>query len=121
MLFRKCLWNGVCLSKTLALGIASLALLTASAPAQVGPNDYEDTRTPRTDPINYSSVVSVTPRQGVKGDLAPIVRIVSPLADSRVAPGEAKLGVKSPNGSGFVVNLEIVTRDRAHACELLLG
>ena len=112
MLFRKFLWKGVCLRKTLALGIAGLALLPASAPAQVGQNDYEDTRTPRTDPINYSSVISVTPRQGVKGDLPPIVRIVSPLADSRVAPGEAKLGVKSPNGSGFVVNLEIVTRDR---------
>ena len=48
----------------------------------------------------------------MKGDLAPIVRIVSPLADSRVAPGEGKIGAGSPNGTGFLVNLEIVTRDK---------
>jgi len=72
----------------------------------------DDTRTPRTQPVNYANVIHISPRTGVKGDLAPIVRIVSPLADSRVAPGEGRVGAGSPNGTGFAVNLEIVTRDK---------
>jgi hypothetical protein len=71
-----------------------------------------DTPTPQTRPVNYTNVIQVTPFDGVEGTLAPIVRIVSPLADSSVAPGEGKIGAGSPNGTGFVVNLEIVTRDR---------
>jgi hypothetical protein len=44
--------------------------------------------------------------------LAPIVRIVSPLADSSVAPGESRTSGPSPNGTAFALNLEIVTRDK---------
>lgn len=47
------------------------------------------------------------PRSG----LAPIVRIVSPLADSAIAPGAASTSNKSFKGSGFVLNVEVVTRD----------
>jgi hypothetical protein len=83
------------------------ALLPTSAFAQEG-----DKKTPHTRPVNYTNVIHITPRKGVKGDLAPIVRIVSPLADSRVAPGEGSVGAGSPNGTGFVVTLEIVTRDK---------
>ena len=83
------------------------ALLPTSAFGQEG-----DTGTPTTQPVNYTNVIRIAPRDGVKGDLAPIVRIVSPLADSRVAPGEGKVGVGSSNGTGFVVTLEIVTRDK---------
>ena len=83
------------------------ALLPTSAFGQEG-----DTKTPTTHPVNYTNVIRIAPRDGVKGDLAPIVRIVSPLADSRVAPGEGKVGAGSPNGTGFVVTLEIVTRDK---------
>jgi hypothetical protein len=72
----------------------------------------DDTKTPLTQPVNYTNVIHISPRNGVKGDLAPIVRIVSPLADSRVAPGEGRIGSGSPNGTGFAVNLEIVTRDK---------
>ena len=82
------------------------ALLPTSALAQQG-----DKKTPHTQPVNYTNVIHIRPRSGVKGDLAPIVRIVSPLADSRVAPGEGRVGAGSPNGTGFVVTLEIVTRD----------
>jgi len=49
--------------------------------------------------------------KGASGELAPVMRIVSPLADSRVAPGEGNVGAGSPNGTGFALNLEIVTRD----------
>ena len=82
-------------------------LLPTSAFAQ-----EDDTKTPLTQPVNYTNVIHISPRNGVKGDLAPIVRIVSPLADSRVAPGEGRVGAGSPNGTGFAVTLEIVTRDK---------
>jgi hypothetical protein len=86
---------------------ATRALLPASAFAQEG-----ETKTPLTHPVNYANVIRIGPRDGAKGDLAPIVRIVSPLADSRVAPGEGRVGAGSANGTGFVVTLEIVTRDK---------
>src|SRR5262245_56629615 len=83
------------------------ALFRACAVAQ-----GEGTPTPQMNPVNYTNVIHIGPRDGVKGDLAPIVRIVSPLADSRVAPGDGKIGAGSPNGTGYLVNLEIVTRDK---------
>lgn len=86
---------------------ATGALLPTSAFAQEGTKE-----TPHTQPVNDTQVIHIGPRDGVKGNLAPIVRIVSPLADSRVAPGEGKVGAGSPNGTGFVVTLEIVTRDK---------
>lgn len=48
----------------------------------------------------------------LRSGLAPIVRIVSPLADSKIAPGAASTSNKSFKGSGFVLNVEVVTRDR---------
>jgi len=42
---------------------------------------------------------------------APIVRIVSPLADALIPPGES-VGAGSLMGTGFALNLEIITRDR---------
>ena len=82
-------------------------LLPTSAFAQ-----EDGPKTPFTQPVNYRNVIHISPRNGVKGDLAPIVRIVSPLADSRVAPGEGSVGAGSPNGTGFAVTLEVVTRDK---------
>jgi hypothetical protein len=52
------------------------------------------------------------PEQRPKQRLAPIVRIVSPLADSAVAPGAASASNRSFEGSGFLFNVEVVTRDR---------
>lgn len=60
--------------------------------------------------FNYNNRIRIT-KEGVSGDLAPIVRIVSPLADAAVAPGAARIDAGSPNGAGFAVNLEIITRD----------
>jgi hypothetical protein len=105
MLVRKTLWNGVCLRKALAFSTITLALLPVSTLAQ----GYSGR--PLTDPVTYDNIIRITPHNGVQGDLAPIVRIVSPLADSHVAPGESKIGAGSPNGTGFAVNLEVVTRD----------
>jgi hypothetical protein len=107
VVFRESPWKGICLKKILALSGLALVLVSACAVVQA-----EDTPTPLTQPVNYTNVIQIGPRDGAKGDLAPIVRIVSPLADSRVAPGESKIGAGSPNGTGFAVNLEIVTRDK---------
>lgn len=43
---------------------------------------------------------------------APIVRIVSPLADASIPPGEGRVGAGSLNGTGLILNLEVVTRDK---------
>ncbi len=44
--------------------------------------------------------------------LSPIVRITSPLADARLAPGQSRPGAGSTNGTNFIVTLELVERDR---------
>jgi hypothetical protein len=48
MLFRRTLWNRVCLRRALAVSIVSLALLPTSGLAQAGQNDDDGTRTPLT-------------------------------------------------------------------------
>jgi len=61
--------------------------------------------------LTYSDVIKMRKEPGARGDLAPIVRIVSPLADSQIVPGEGYIGAGSPNGAGFALNIEVVTRD----------
>jgi len=109
VVFKKNLWKGICLKKILALSPLALVFVYGCAVAR-----GDDPPTPHTQPINYTNVIQIGPRDGVKGDLAPVLRIVSPLADSRVAPGESRTGEGngSPNGAGFAVNLEVVTRDK---------
>jgi len=58
-----------------------------------------------------AEAVNLNKSQAVGDERAPTIRIVSPIADSRIAPGEGYVGAGSPNGSGFALNLEIVTRD----------
>jgi hypothetical protein len=112
VVFRKNLWKGICLKKILAFSPIALALVAGCAVVQA--DDTPTPQTAQTQPVNYTNVTQIGPHDGVKGDLAPIVRIVSPLADSRVAPGESRKGEGngSPNGAGFLVNLEVVTRDK---------
>jgi hypothetical protein len=98
---------GIGLKKIVASGAITLLFVSTYAVAQGQGN-----LTPQTQPVNYTNVIQIGPHDGVRGDLTPIVRIVSPLADSRVAPGEGRIGAGSPNGTGFLVNLEIVTRDK---------
>ena len=43
--------------------------------------------------------------------LAPQVKITSPLDGSFIAPGDGRFGAGDPNGTGFVIVAEIVTRD----------
>lgn len=57
-----------------------------------------------------STSVPVTPAPDAT---APIMRIVSPLGDATVSPGTGVQGTATAlnTGAGFVINLEIVTRD----------
>lgn len=50
-------------------------------------------------------------QSGKVNRLAPQVRITSPLNEARVARGVGQIGAGSNNGTGFVLNLEIFTRD----------
>src|SRR5262245_42488744 len=57
--------------------------------------------------LTYVSILRLR-NNAARGDLAPVVRIVSPLADAHVAPGESRIGAGSPNGAGFALNVEVV-------------
>lgn len=59
----------------------------------------------------YDKILASTSARGAVTGVPPIVRIVSPLADTTLAVGASRPGAGSLNGSGFVVNLEVVTRD----------
>lgn len=58
--------------------------------------------------LTYTQVIKIREQQG---ELAPIVRIVSPLADAAVTAGDGAVGAGTLNGTGFALNLEVVTRD----------
>ena len=105
---------------TMYAAILSIVALPGIAPAQEQ-NDLQDQqshpqasrelgRTADGGSLTYNNRIHITKGRGIIGDLAPIVRIVSPLADASVAPGESRVGDGAPNGTGFVVNLEVVTR-----------
>jgi len=44
-------------------------------------------------------------------DTAPIVKIVSPVAGAKVAKGDGKVGIGSFNGSGFMIDVQVITLD----------
>ena len=46
-----------------------------------------------------------------KKGLVPMVRITSPLDGAFIAPGDSRIGAGDPNGTGFAIVAEIVTRD----------
>ncbi len=98
------------MSRTQTTGLISLLL----AGACIGTAQAHDDRMKHEDdrPLTYASIVKVRENQGAIGALAPIVRIVSPINGATVAAGESAVAAGSPNGTGFVLNLEIVTRDR---------
>lgn len=95
------------------LTVALLALsLAASGGSVLGQDDKgKDKDKDKDKSLTYTNVIKIRKDKGARGDLAPIARIVSPLADSQIAPGEGRIGAGSPNGAGFALNIEVVTRD----------
>ncbi len=47
-------------------------------------------------------------------DTTPTVKIVSPVAGAKVTKGEGKAGAGSFNGSGFMIDVQIVTHDSSN-------
>ncbi len=60
--------------------------------------------------LTYNQIIRANQRRA-EGELSPIVRIVSPTAGSLVTRGESRIGAGSPNGTAFLFNVEVVTRD----------
>lgn len=84
---------------------ALVAPLLAVAPA-----------TAATDREVLSEITRLVNNRGVfrKSGLAPQVRITSPLAGAFIAPGDSRVGAGNPNGTGFAIVAEIVTRANNH-------
>lgn len=61
--------------------------------------------------LTYRELIKITPDQGIAADLAPRVRFTSPLNGAMIAGGEGLMKNGSNNGSGFVINLEVMSRD----------
>ena len=98
------------MSRALSTGLVSLLLAGNCIGLAQAYDDREEHGIDR--PLTYASIVKVTEKYGAVGALAPIVRIVSPINGTTVAAGESAVQAGSPNGTGFAVNLEIVTRDK---------
>ncbi len=62
--------------------------------------------------FRYKDIIKITKSKGAVGALAPQVRFTSPLNGALVARGDGIVGAGSTNGTGFVINLEVVTRDK---------
>lgn len=93
--------------------IAPVLLLLVAA-ANFSALAHADDRDDSGKSFTYADIIRISKNKGARGDLAPVVRIVSPLNGALVAPGESRVGDGngSPNGTGFLVNVEIVTRDK---------
>ena len=92
--------------------IASLVLigLTVAEGGQASANSRSKNEDKQKS-LTYVDIIKIRDGNGAQGQLGPIARIVSPLADARVAPGDGRVGAGSFNGAGFALNLEVVTRD----------
>jgi hypothetical protein len=86
--------------------VALIAALLAGAPTIAAAADREV----------FSEVTRLVNDGGVfnKNGLAPQVRITSPLAGAFIAPGDSRVGAGNPNGTGFAIVAEIVTRQNNH-------
>ena len=86
---------------------ALLAALLAGAPTIAAAADDSEV---------FSEVARLVNNRGIfkRSALAPQVRITSPLAGAFIAPGDSRIGAGNPNGTGFAIVAEIVTRQDNH-------
>lgn len=91
----------------LAAGLGTAAAAPArTAPTVAAPIAVSESR------ANAGYPVSDGHRWARSHGRSPVLNIVSPRPQDRVAPGDGEVGAGSPNGAGFVINLEVITRDR---------
>jgi hypothetical protein len=79
-------------------------------PAGTGNRENETARFER---VTFPEVTRLVNNGGVfnKNGLVPQVRITSPLDGAFIAPGDSRIGHGDPNGTGFAIVAEIITRD----------
>lgn len=53
-------------------------------------------------------------KDAVYQDISPTVKIVSPVAGAKVAKGEGQIGAGSFNGSGFMIDVQVITHDSSN-------
>lgn len=90
--------------------MTALPLLAGSLPAYA--SDDDDDSSSESASYQYKDVIKITNNKGAVGGLAPQVRFTSPLTGGLVARGDGLVGAGSTNGTGFVINLEVFTRDK---------
>jgi hypothetical protein len=94
--------------KSLARSAFALFLvLTGTSLVGLTPRAVAAPASPSVDRLPLAATRSVLAKKG----LAPLVRITSPLDGSFIAPGDSRIGDGDPNGTGFAIVAEIVTRD----------
>jgi hypothetical protein len=86
---------------------ALLLVLTGTSLVGLTPRAVAAPASPSVDRLPLAATRSVLAKKG----LAPLVRITSPLDGSFIAPGDSRIGDGDPNGTGFAIVAEIVTRD----------
>lgn len=98
------------MKRTLSLVVMALATLSMYSRAQSTGNAGNNQDNPNAQ--QYNAILESFNRQSHTA-LDPIVRITAPLADSKLASGEGHpgQGKGSPDGTNFVVTLEMVERD----------
>ena len=90
--------------------LITLPLISGSLSAYASADDNDSITQPGV--FRYKDIIRVINNQGPVGTLAPQVRFTSPLNGALVARGDGIVGAGSTNGTGFVINLEVFTRDK---------
>jgi len=105
------------LKKIISASMLALPLVLFSAYSQADDDDerYSDSKKNKIsyskNKTTYFDIIRISRNKGIKGKLAPQMRITSPLNNGIVAQGESSVNAGSFNGSGFAINLEVFTRD----------
>ncbi len=91
-------------------GTPNRLLGALSQPASSG---HVETETARFEHVTFPQITRLVNNRGVFNNqgLVPQVRITSPLDGAFIAPGDSRIGAGDPNGTGFAIVAEIITRD----------
>jgi hypothetical protein len=106
--------------KHLLLAASMTAGVWLATPAWAEPLFFNtgklETESARSENVTFPDITRLVNNRGVfnKRGLVPQVRITSPLDGAFIAPGDSRIGTGDPNGTGFAIVAEIITRDNNH-------